>query len=140
MLAHEGVHARRGDNVWHYGMALAGGQGHFPGKPGGGGRGYLRRGRGDGVGVGGTAVRGEIEGRLGWRRGAGPAPPPPPGEGAGEKVQRMETESLIARLFDDSKAQFLSAFLGGEGLAPAEAAQLRALIDSLEEVYKQGAG
>ena len=31
----------------------------------------------------------------------------------------METESLIARLFDDSKAQFLSAFLSGEGLAPA---------------------
>ncbi|MCI9290004.1 MAG: BlaI/MecI/CopY family transcriptional regulator [Oscillospiraceae bacterium] len=50
-----------------------------------------------------------------------------------EEVQRMETESLIARLFDDSKAQFLSAFLSGEGLAPAEAAQLRALIDSLEE-------
>lgn len=23
VLAHEGVHARRGDNVWHYGMALA---------------------------------------------------------------------------------------------------------------------
>lgn len=49
-----------------------------------------------------------------------------------QQVQRLETDSLIARLFGGSKAQFLSAFLSGEGLTPAEAAQLRAVIEDLE--------
>jgi predicted transcriptional regulator len=45
----------------------------------------------------------------------------------------METESLIARLFDDSKAQFLSAFLSEKGgLTPGEAEQLRELIRNWE--------
>ena len=48
------------------------------------------------------------------------------------EVQRLETNSLIARLFDGSKAQFLSAFLGERNLTAAEAQQLRELIDKLE--------
>ncbi len=49
-----------------------------------------------------------------------------------QEVQRLETDSLITRLFGGSKAQFLSAFLSEKDLTPAEAAQLRALIDNLE--------
>jgi len=49
-----------------------------------------------------------------------------------EEVQRLETDSLITRLFGGSKTQFLSAFLGEKDLTPAEAAQLRALIEKLE--------
>ena len=49
-----------------------------------------------------------------------------------EEVQRAETDSLITRLFGGSKTQFLSAFLSEKGLAPAEAQELRALIQSLE--------
>ncbi len=49
-----------------------------------------------------------------------------------EEVQRQETNSLIARLFGGSKAQFLSAFLGEKNLTPSEAAQLRKIIQSLE--------
>lgn len=49
-----------------------------------------------------------------------------------EDVQRLETDSLITRLFGGSKTQFLSAFLSEKGLAPAEAQELRALIQSLE--------
>ena len=45
------------------------------------------------------------------------------------EVQRLETDSLITRLFGGSKAQFLSAFLSERDLTPAEAAQLRELID-----------
>lgn len=47
-----------------------------------------------------------------------------------EEVQRQETDSLISRLFGGSKTRFLSAFLSEKDLAPAEAEQLRALIDS----------
>ena len=49
-----------------------------------------------------------------------------------EDVQRRETDSLITRLFDGSKAQFLSAFLSEKDLTPAEAAQLKALIERWE--------
>lgn len=49
-----------------------------------------------------------------------------------EDVQRLETDSLITRLFGGSKTQFLSAFLSEKGLTPAEAAQLRELIQGLE--------
>ena len=49
-----------------------------------------------------------------------------------EDVQRRETDSLITRLFDGSKAQFLSAFLSEKDLTPAEAAQLKALIQNWE--------
>ena len=49
-----------------------------------------------------------------------------------QEVQRLETDSLITRLFGGSKTQFLSAFLSEKDLAPAEAAQLRALIQNLE--------
>lgn len=49
-----------------------------------------------------------------------------------EEVQRAETDSLITRLFGGSRAQFLSAFLDERELNPAEAAQLRKLIQSLE--------
>ena len=45
-----------------------------------------------------------------------------------EEVQRLETDSLISRLFGGSKTQFLSAFLSEKDLTPAEAAQLRELI------------
>ena len=45
-----------------------------------------------------------------------------------EEIQRQETDSLIARLFGGSKAQFLSAFLSEKDLTPAEADQLRELI------------
>ena len=48
------------------------------------------------------------------------------------EVQRQETDSLIARLFGGSKAQFLYAFLAEKDLTPAQAAQLRALIETLE--------
>ena len=48
------------------------------------------------------------------------------------EVQRQETDSLITRLFGGSKAQFLSAFLAEKDLTPAQAAQLRALIETLE--------
>ena len=45
-----------------------------------------------------------------------------------EEVQRLETDSLISRLFGGSKTQFLSAFLSEKDLTPAEADQLRDLI------------
>lgn len=45
-----------------------------------------------------------------------------------EEVQRLETDSLISRLFGGSKTQFLSAFLSEKDLTPAEADQLRELI------------
>ena len=45
-----------------------------------------------------------------------------------EEVQRLETDSLISRLFGGSKTQFLSAFLREKDLTPAEADQLRELI------------
>ena len=47
-----------------------------------------------------------------------------------EEIQRSETKSLITRLFDGSKAQFLSAFLSEKDLTPAEARQLRELIEN----------
>ena len=43
-------------------------------------------------------------------------------------AQRRETDGLITRLFGGSRAQFLSAFLSEE-LTPAEAAELRELIE-----------
>ena len=46
-----------------------------------------------------------------------------------ELVQRQETDSLITRLFGGSKTQVLSAFLSEKDLAPAEAAQLKELIE-----------
>ena len=46
-----------------------------------------------------------------------------------QEVQRQETDSLISRLFGGSKTQFLSAFLSEKDLTPAEAAQLRKLIE-----------
>lgn len=46
-----------------------------------------------------------------------------------EEVQRQETDSLISRLFGGSRTQFLSAFLSEKDLTPAEAAQLRELIE-----------
>ena len=49
-----------------------------------------------------------------------------------QEVQRLETDSLITRLFGGSKTQFLSAFLSEKDLTPAEAAQLRELIQNLE--------
>lgn len=49
-----------------------------------------------------------------------------------QEVQRLETDSLITRLFGGSKSQFLSAFLSEKGLTPAEAQELRSLIQSLE--------
>ena len=49
-----------------------------------------------------------------------------------QEVQRLETDSLITRLFGGSNTQFLSAFLSEKDLTPAEAAQLRALIDQLK--------
>lgn len=49
-----------------------------------------------------------------------------------QEVQRLETDSLIARLFGGSRAQFLSAFLSEKDLTPAEAQQLRALIQNLK--------
>ena len=49
------------------------------------------------------------------------------------QVQRQETEQLIGRLFGGSRAQFLSAFLSEQDLSPAQAQQLRELIDQLEK-------
>ena len=49
-----------------------------------------------------------------------------------QEVQRQETDSLISRLFGGSRTQFLSAFLSEKDLTPAEAAQLRELIQNLE--------
>lgn len=45
-------------------------------------------------------------------------------------VQRLETDSLITRLFDGSKTQFLSAFLSEGRLTQSEAQQLRAIIET----------
>ena len=45
-----------------------------------------------------------------------------------EEVQRQETDSLITRPFGGSRTQFLSAFLSEKDLTPAEAEQLRELI------------
>lgn len=47
-----------------------------------------------------------------------------------EDVQRLETDSLITRLFGGSKTQFLSAFLSEERLTQSEAQQLRAIIET----------
>ena len=49
------------------------------------------------------------------------------------QVQRQETEQLIGRLFGGSRAQFLSAFLSEQDLSPAQAQQLRELIEQLEK-------
>ena len=49
-----------------------------------------------------------------------------------EDVQRRETDSLITRLFGGSRTQFLSAFLSEKDITPAEAAQLKELIQSLK--------
>lgn len=49
-----------------------------------------------------------------------------------EEVQRRETDGLISRLFGGSRAQFLSAFLSEKDLTPAEAQQLRELIEKLK--------
>ena len=49
------------------------------------------------------------------------------------QVQRQETEQLIGRLFGGSRAQFLSAFLSEQDLTPAQAQQLQALIDQMEQ-------
>ena len=53
-----------------------------------------------------------------------------------EEVQRLETDSLITRLFDGSKMQFLSAFLGEKELTAAEAAQLHELIATFSREKK----
>ena len=47
-----------------------------------------------------------------------------------EEVRRQETDSLISRLFGGSRTQFLSAFLSEKDLTPAEADQLRELIEN----------
>ncbi len=47
-----------------------------------------------------------------------------------QDIQRLETDNLITRLFGGSKTQFLSAFLSEKDLTPAEAAQLKELIQS----------
>ena len=47
-----------------------------------------------------------------------------------EEVRRQETDNLISRLFGGSKTQFLSAFLSEKDLTPAEADQLRELIEN----------
>ena len=47
-----------------------------------------------------------------------------------EEVQRQETDNLISRLFGGSKTQFLSAFLSEKDLTPAEADQLKKLIEN----------
>lgn len=47
-----------------------------------------------------------------------------------EDVQRLETDSLITRLFGGSKTQFLSAFLSEGRLTQSEAQQLRAIIET----------
>ena len=49
-----------------------------------------------------------------------------------EDVQRAETDNLITRLFGGSNSQFLSAFFSGRELTPAEAGELRSLIERLE--------
>ena len=46
-----------------------------------------------------------------------------------DEVRRQETDNLISRLFGGSKTQFLSAFLSEKDLTPAEADQLRKLIE-----------
>ena len=47
-----------------------------------------------------------------------------------DEVRRQETDSLISRLFGGSKTQFLSAFLSEKDLTPAEADQLKKLIEN----------
>lgn len=47
-----------------------------------------------------------------------------------QDVQRLETDSLITRLFGGSKTQFLSAFLSEGQLTQSEAQQLRAIIET----------
>lgn len=47
-----------------------------------------------------------------------------------QDVQRLETDSLITRLFGGSKTQFLSAFLSEGRLTQSEAQQLRAIIET----------
>lgn len=47
-----------------------------------------------------------------------------------EDVQRLETDSLITRLFGGSKTQFLSAFLSEGQLTQSDAQQLRAIIET----------
>jgi predicted transcriptional regulator len=47
-----------------------------------------------------------------------------------DEVQHSETDHLISRLFGGSKVQFFSAFLSNQDLTPAEAQQLRELIEN----------
>ncbi|MCD7768582.1 MAG: BlaI/MecI/CopY family transcriptional regulator [Oscillospiraceae bacterium] len=49
-----------------------------------------------------------------------------------EEVQRWEIDSLVTRLFNGSKSQFISALALDDQLSPEEARQLRALIAKLD--------
>lgn len=50
-----------------------------------------------------------------------------------QEVQDYETEELIDRMFDGSKAKFFAAFLDGKKLSKQEVGQLKRMIDDLEE-------
>ena len=50
-----------------------------------------------------------------------------------EQVQREETEKFVAQTFAGSLPGFLTAFVGGKRISPAEAEELKRLIDAHRE-------
>ena len=46
-----------------------------------------------------------------------------------EDIQRAETESLIAKLYDGSKKAFFAAFLENESLSDTDIADIKAMIE-----------
>jgi predicted transcriptional regulator len=50
-----------------------------------------------------------------------------------EQVRMQESRSVVARTFEGSLPKFVSAFLGGQSVSPAEADEIRALLDKYTE-------
>lgn len=50
-----------------------------------------------------------------------------------EQVQRIETDSLIEKLYDGSVDKLFAALLGGRRASPEEIRHLREMIDAYEE-------
>ena len=50
-----------------------------------------------------------------------------------EAVQKAESRAFVEKNFHGSLPGFLNAFVGGKGLTPAEADELRRMIDKFEE-------
>ena len=50
-----------------------------------------------------------------------------------QEIQAAETEELIDRMFDGSKAEFFAAFLSGQDLSGKELDELKQMLISMEQ-------